>query len=211
MQRGLTKLWSWRVTAMVAATTALSCGTGIRDGDGEVYMFKTIDAPGDRLVLGEATLDVGEGCLDSPTVITLRRFSTIDHTGAIGPVFELQVPTPGTFKGDPRIEISTSDTVAAASSSTIGFLVPGGSNEQWVPDTPQPAPPCSSGVVCGPVQIKSFTEPGGTTSPLPPTTRLEFAIVTQCQEDQDCPLYQACSSRACQECYPGSTCNYPSS
>jgi hypothetical protein len=209
MQRGLSTKWPWRVTAVLAVAMVLSCGTGIRDGEGDLYVRKTVGPAGGQLVLGEATVDVWQDCLASPTPITLRRYATIDHSGAVGPVFEIQVPTPDTFKNDPRIGITTSAVVADNSASKIGFLVPGVANEQWVPDSKPASPPCFPPVVCGPVQILEFTNPGGTNDPALTTTRLQFAIVTQCQSTGNCSASQACNSGACQECPTGALCNPP--
>jgi len=206
MQRGLSKYWPWRVAAVLAVTAALSCGTGIRDGEGEVYVSKTVDYPGDTLVLGEATLELGIGCVEAPALITLRRFPTIGHSGAVSPVFEIQVPTPDTVKRDPKISIATSPDVAGNSASVIGFLVPGVKDEQWVPDSPTTKLPCSSGVVCGPVQSGGFENPG---SGILPTTKMDFAIVQKCGDIGECGLLQACNSSACQACMTSGQCNYP--
>jgi hypothetical protein len=194
------------VAAVLAVTTALSCGTGIRDGEGEVYVSKTVDYPGDTLVLGEATLELGIGCVEAPALVTLRRFPTIGHSGAVSPVFEIQVPTTDTVKRDPKISIATSPAVADNSASVIGFLVPGAKDEQWVPDSPTMKLPCLPGVVCGPVQSGGFQNPG---SGISPTTKMDFAIVQQCGGIEDCGLYQGCSSNACQACATNSPCNYP--
>jgi hypothetical protein len=195
--------------ALLAVAATASCGTGIHDGEGDWYVSKTIDQSGGQLVLGEATLDVKEHSLKSPpTLITLRRFPTVQHSGAVGAVFEIQIPTPDTFSNDPRIAISTSDAVATTTGSMIGYLVPGVDNEQWVPDSTPAVPPCSGAVVCGPVQSQAFT-PGGAADAGLATARLQFAIVTQCDSAAICPFGQTCSSRACQQCAAGGPCNYP--
>jgi hypothetical protein len=193
----------------LAAATTMSCGTGIRDGKGEVFVVnRTIGPEGGQIVLGEATLDVGPHCLNDSTLITLRRFPTIDHAGAIGAVFEIEIPTPDTFQLEPQIGISTAGSVAANQASMIGFLHPGIADEQWVPDSPSPLLlPCSQQAVCGRVQSGEFKSPG---SGLLPTTKLDFAIVTHCDLIGDCSGSQTCSSSACQQCYDVSSCNPPS-
>lgn len=193
----------WRVIAVLAMAATMSCGTGIRDGEGDLYATKTIGPEGGQILLQEATLDVPTLSLTEPKSITMRRFQTIDHTGAVGPVFEIQIPTPDIFAIDPQIGIVTSDAVAANQAATIGFLYPGISNEQWVPDTSRPFPACSSPTVCGPVQSGGFWKPNGG---LPPTTKLDFAIVTQCASTSDCEVNQTCSSTACQQCVEISSC-----
>ena len=209
MQRGLSTYWPWRVTAVLAATTALSCGTGIRTvEEQEVAISRTIDQEGFDLKLGEATLNVCKNCLDSAALITLRRFHSYDHhLGAVGPVFEIELPTPDTFQIDPRIVIEASSAFAVKDSPVIGFLVPGGTNEQWVPDSTSANPPCTAPNICGPVQIQSFTNPGS--GALSPTNRIEFAIVKKCGKTTECGPSQACTSSACQECQSGSECNLP--
>jgi hypothetical protein len=209
MQRGLSTFWPWRVPAVLAVTTALSCGTGIRTIEvQEVAVSRTIDSEGFDLKLGEATLNVGMGCLEQPALIILRRFHSYDHhLGAVGPVFEIEIPAPDTFKCDPRIVIASSSTFAKKDSPVIGFLVPGGTNEQWVPDSTLANPPCTAPIICGPVQNQSFTNPGS--GSLSPTNRLEFAIVRKCGQTTDCGPSQACTSGACQQCQLNGECNPP--
>ncbi len=207
MQRGVLKIRPWGVIAVLAMATTTSCGTGIRDGEGYAYVTKTIGPEGGQIVLREATLAIYPQNLKEPATISMRRFPIIDHAGAVGPVFEIQIPTPTTFDLDPDIRIVTSDVVASNPASRIGFLFPGIANEQWVPDTSSPFQPCSPPTVCGPVQRDGFIHPGGTGSALSPTTTLDFAVVTQCGSIGDCAARQTCSSNACQQCYTVTSCN----
>ena len=208
MQRGLSKYWPWRVIAVLAVTTTLSCGTGIRDGDGYVYVNQLVDQDGMYIVLREATLNIKSDSLRyPPTLIKLHRFPTIEQAGAVSAVFEIEIPTYDTFTNDPMLAISTSFDRASNPSSKIGYLVPGVDKEQWVPDSQSASPACDPPLVCGPVQAQEFEKPGGTKYPQLTTTRLEFAIVTQCQSDADCPGLQNCSSNACQDCLTGTLCN----
>ncbi len=210
MQRGVLKIRPWGVIAALAMATTMSCGTGIRDGEGYAYVTETIGPEGGQIQLQEATLDVWPACLKEPAAITMRRYPTIDHSGAVGPAFEIQIPTPTTFVGNPDIEIVTSDVVASNPTSTIGFLYPGvpGPDQQWVPMTSMPFQTCYPPTVCGPVQILGFSQDQGGT--LPPTTKLDFAIVTHCASNGDCAARQTCSSNACQQCYEVTNCNPPS-
>jgi hypothetical protein len=209
MERGRQIRWPWRLTAVLAVTTALSCGTGIRTVEGEVEVSKIIDKDGFDLKLGEATLNVKKDCLDGPALIILRRFHTYDHhPGAVGPVFEIEIPTFDTFKQDPRIVIETLPTTAISKSSFIGFLVPGVDNEQWVPDSVDSTkadPPCSPPDICGPVQLLGFPQPDS--SAASQASRLDYAIVKKCQDISECGLNQACSASACQECATSGPCN----
>jgi hypothetical protein len=209
MERGRQIKWPWRLTAVLAVTTALSCGTGIRTVEGEVEVSKIIDKDGFDLKLGEATLNVKKDCLDGPALIILRRFHTYDHhPGAVGPVFEIEIPTFDTFKQDPRIVIETLPTTAISKSSFIGFLVPGVDNEQWVPDSVDSTkadPPCSPPDICGPVQLLGFPQPDS--SAASQASRLDYAIVKKCQDISECGLNQACSASACQECATSGPCN----
>jgi hypothetical protein len=209
MQRGISIRWPWVGIAVLAVAATVSCGTGIRDGQGDLYVTKTIGPEGGQLVFREATLIVWPNDLSAPASITMRRFPTIDHAGAVGPVFEIQIPTPTTFIGDPDIQIVASDVPTPNPASTIGFLVPGIANEQWVPVTSQPFLSCSSPTVCGPVQSGGFNHPGGTGSGLSPTAKLDLAIITQCASNADCAGRQTCSSTACQQCVEISNCNPP--
>jgi hypothetical protein len=203
MQRVVLNMGPWGLIAALAMATTMSCGTGIRDGESEFSMTKTIGPEGGQIVLQEATLDIPTLSLKDPETITLRRFWTIDHTGADSPVFEIQIPTPNIFNLDPQIGIVTSDAAAANPAATIGFLYPGISNEQWVPDTSKPFLACSPPTVCGPVQSDGFENPSGA---VPPTTKLDFAIVTGCASNADCEINQTCSSLACQQCVEVTSC-----
>jgi hypothetical protein len=165
-----------------------------------------LDSQGGRIVLGELTLDVWENCLASSATIIVRRYDTIKHTGAIGPVFEIELPTADTFINDAQLSIATSADVLACDSCTIGFLVPSLTPQQWVPDSPASPPKCLlPGVVCGPLQIQSFSKPKADSTFN--TTIVQFAIVKQCGSNSDCSLNQACSSRACQQCPTSALCN----
>jgi|GEM_PF-6492456 len=207
MESGASTNRSCALAAFVAGTATLSCGPGVHDGRGEVFTSQTIDQRGGQLVLREGTLDVWQECLSGPVTITLRRYDSIDHRGAVGPVFEIQVPTPDTFRKDPRIGIAASSLVAGSASSVIGFLVPGVASEQWVPDSSVTISDCLPGVVCGPVQRLSFINPGGSIDPSLTTTLLRLAIVTRCTSNEDCASQQACNSGACQQCPTSSLCN----
>jgi hypothetical protein len=196
-------MWPWLGTAVLAVAASVSCGTGIRDGQGDLYATKTIGPEGGQIVLREATLDFGLNCVDPPAPITLRRFDSIAQTGAVGPVFQIQVPSPGTFNNQPTITISTLDTVASDSRYAIGFLVP--AIRQWFPNTNTNPPPCAaSSALCAEVQIQSFTQPNGPQDPLK-TTTLDLAIVQKCMANSECPTGQnmVCSGTACQLCSSG--------
>ncbi|HEX7505416.1 MAG TPA: hypothetical protein VF550_01510, partial [Polyangia bacterium] len=144
-------------------------------------------------------------CLASSATIIVRRYDTIKHTGAIGPVFEIEVPFAETFINDLQLSIATTADVLACETCTIGFLVPSLSPQQWVPDSPATPPKCLPGVVCGPLQIQSFSKPKADSTFT--TTIVQFAIVKQCDSNIDCSVNQACSSRACQQCPTSSQCN----
>src|SRR6266498_5751188 len=101
MKRALTNLPSWIASLVALVATVPSCGRGIHDGEGEVYAKKTVDRNGDRLILGEAVLDVWPNCLAGPTVVTLRRAQTLGPSGAVSSIFQLEIPTPDAFTNDP--------------------------------------------------------------------------------------------------------------
>jgi hypothetical protein len=107
----------------VAAAAGLSCGAGIHGDEGWYYVSGSIDSSGGQLVLREGTLIVARNCVEEAVPITLRRQDRIDHSGAIGPVFTIEVPSPTTFVNDPQINIATSAAVASSASSTIGYIV----------------------------------------------------------------------------------------
>jgi len=193
MKRALTNLASWIASLVALAATVPSCGSGIHDGDGEVYMTKTIDDNGGQIVLREAVLDVWAKCLPGPTPIALRRYESIDNTGAISPVFQLEIPTPDAFKSSPRLSISASAEISNSGSFEIGHLVPDGHPEQWIPEQPRTSGCDLPLSVCDPLQLVAFT-----TSPT--TSKLDYAIVKLCQFPSDCLPNQSCQSGACQYC-----------
>ena len=162
----------------------------------------TLDEWGSQIQFNELTVDVGEYSLVSSATITVRRYDSIKHAGAIGPVFEIEVPSANTFINDPQLSIATSADVLACETCTIGFLVPSLTPQQWVPDSPAVPPKCLPGVVCGPLQSQSY----GKDSPNA-TTIVQFAIVKQCDSNSDCLSRQACTSRACQQCPTSGQCN----
>jgi hypothetical protein len=166
---------------------------------------QTFDPQGGQLVFGELTLDIWEDCLAATSLIIVRRYDSIKHAGAIGPVFEIELPTSDTFINDPLLSIAAPADVLSCDRCTIGFLVPSLTPQQWVPDSPATPPKCAAGVVCGPLQIQSFSKPKADSSFS--TTIVQFAIVKQCGANSDCLSNQACTSRACQQCPASSVCN----
>ncbi len=207
MERRESKSWPGLFAVVLAAGAGLSCGTGIRDGRGEVFTTEIVGPDGAELSLREGALEVWPNCVAAQSTITLRRYDRIEHLGAVSPVFEVQVPTSDTFKNDPGIVIETSADVAESSKSVIGFLIPGSPNEQWIPISSTSSAPCPTGTLCAPVQRLSFSNPGGTNPPTFTTTILQLAIVTRCGSTAECPSRQACNSGACQRCPTGSPCN----
>ena len=199
-----------RIAALVACAAGFSCGTGIRDNSYEGAVTQKIGPEGGQIALMEGTLDILPDCLGVSTPITLRRYPSIKHTGAIGPVFEIQVPEPGTFTHDPVIEILLPSEVATDPKKAyeMGLLVPG--VDQWFPITTLLSSDftCPSANACGDLQINEFTSPdGGQDKNITETTVLQFAIVQSCLETKECLKGLACNSHACQECPTGSICS----
>jgi hypothetical protein len=197
-----------RIATLVACAAGLSCGTGIRDGNDEESVTRTIGPEGGQIAFMEGALDILPTYVDGFAKITLYRYASIKHTGAIGPVFEINVPDPETFKKDPIIEVVTSSEVANGSGNVMGLLVPG--VNQWFPTTSSTPIDfsCPSLNVCGALQREEFTRPdGGKNTSITSTTTIQFAIVRQCDSDGDCPSQQACNSHACQQCVLNGPCN----
>jgi hypothetical protein len=212
MERRVSTIQFCAIAACLAGGLAISCGKGISDGRGEVFATQVFGPEGGRMELQEATLDICLGCLDGPSTVTLRRYDRVDPKGAVGPVFEIEVPAPTTFQNSPRIGIRTKPVVLASPNSFIGFLIPGAPvlDRQWIPDsTTSQSAGCPSSAICGPVQSQSFSNPGGTLHPdILPTNVLRLAIVAMCPGgNADCSSQQACTSGACQQCPAGSLCN----
>lgn len=198
-----------RAAAMcLAAGLAVSCGKGISDGRGEVYASATFDVNGGRLQVGGGTLDLYTGTVAEPATITLRRYEEVVPAGAVGPVYEIELPKPDTFKtNDPRLSIHTTPEVLGSGKATLGFLSPMDNGVMmWVPSTtparPEGAP---SGSVFGTVQIGSFIRPNGGKSPA--TNVLRMAILMSCSNRGECGSNQACPANVCQQCLNNSDCN----
>jgi hypothetical protein len=187
-------------------TLALAgCGNGIRDVNAEDSVTTNIDPSGGQIRLMEGVLDLAHGCVDAPTPITFGRYHSVDHVGAVGPVFEVRVPEPSTFQLDPHIGISTSSDVHADPRNVIGFMIP--VIGQWVPaTTPVGDFTCPPSSVCGTVQRLAYVNPGNLGDAGVTTRTLDLAIVRKCNATEECPSDQACSSGACQACAPGVPC-----
>ncbi len=188
----------------------MACGQGLSDGKGEFFATETFDVQGGRMQLDGAILDIWPGSVGGPSAITMRRYEQVSPAGAIGPVFEIALPSADAVKNnDPRLGIDTTADVKASPWATIGFLSPTASGlDVWVPDSTNTRQDgCPSLAICGPVQLGSFLAPGDASLNLPPTSQLRLAIVKLCASRADCGANQSCVARACQQCVSLSDCN----
>ena len=197
-----------RGAALVACAAGISCGTGVHDGEGDWYVTRIVDPAGGEIAFKEAILHVSLDSLDGPAPITLRRYPTIEHAGAIGPVFEIEVPKPETLTKDPGIGILASSDVVSDPNNVIALRVP--AVGWWFPATS--ATPvdfaCPTLNKCGDVQVKEFTTPDGAQVVGLTTTTLQIAIVQKCGKTSECATGQdlACNAGACQTCPQDSVC-----
>jgi hypothetical protein len=198
------------VAAFLAGAAGFSCGAGVHDGRGEVFVTQTVDKDlGGTLVLREATLRVPPLALDAASVpITLRRFEAgpVD-VGARTPVFEIGVGSAYTFILDPELDISVSPDDAMASNLVLAYWDSVAEPQAWVPTTSPPPAPCQSPVVCGQVQIQAFSDPDHKGDAGDVCKALRFGVVQSCGTTADCPSQQACSANACQRCPDPSNCH----
>jgi hypothetical protein len=203
MERGTTKDRLRAAATIAAAAAGVSCGTGIRDGEGYFFVSETIDQKGGQLALREAILDICEGCMPLAGTVTLRRYEQIELSGAIGPIFQIETPSPDSFANDASISIATSPAVAKAARSAIGSLptIDGSVVGQWTPNAVDATQACMPGSVCGRVTRASFA--GSTVA----TNTVYFAILERCSAMEDCPSKQTCTSAACQDCPKEVPCN----
>jgi hypothetical protein len=200
MERRESTIWLGVVAVCWAVVSGLSCGTGIRDGRGEVFTTETMGMDIGRIELREAVLDYWEGTVLAPTSITLRRYDQVEPAGAVGPVFELEIPSADALQKQPRLGIRTTPEVKASDKSVIGFVHP--VTGDWIPNSSNSRQDgCPASAICGFVQTLSFTDA--------PTRVLRLAIVTKCGGLADCPALQTCTAGACQQCLDFSpyTCN----
>jgi hypothetical protein len=196
------------VWAGVAAAFVVSCGSGLHDGKGEVFTYSTVEPTGGTVALSDAVLRVYQGVVASPALIALRAYDHVAPAGAIGPVIEIELPAPDTFKADPRLDIrGDADVATAPDLFTMGFLSPMTTDLWiWVPDSTSSFPDCPEGFVCGPVQSQSFTKPAGG-GVIPPTKVLRLAILRACQSIADCGSNRTCQGGVCQQCLSPTNCN----
>jgi hypothetical protein len=200
MERGVSKTnLLTAVTLWSLAGGALGCGAGLYDGDGSAEVTKSIDINGGVITLGQATMTINSNCVAVTSAITLRRFQSINQTGACSPVFQIEVPTSDTFTCDPTLEIMLSPNVDPTKKNLrLGFLLPTDlAQEQWVPLTSMPVSNPSR--VSDRIQTLNFSNNG--------RTAVDYAVVIQCSSNADCPPLQGCSSNACQGCNLNGPCN----
>jgi hypothetical protein len=209
MERGVLMNRLCTVAAFLAGAAGLSCGAGVHDGRGEVFVTQTVDNDlGGTVVLREATLRVPSGAVDSPSAsITLRRFDADTYTGDRSPEFEISLPSPFTFTQDPELDISVTPDVPGISDLVLAYWDSVAEQPAWVPTTSLPPVPCQSPDVCGQVQIQAFSDPDHKGDAGTRCSALRFGIVQRCGETSDCLSNQACSAGACQRCSGISNCN----
>jgi hypothetical protein len=193
MSRALPSRLARAAVLAAALCCGLDCGAGIYDGKGSAEITRLIDRAGGEISLGQARLLIGPGVLLDPTAVTLRRIPSVEHSGAYGPVFEIQIPVPGLFQHDPTLEILVPSIGINQASLTLGVLDPSLPPDvvQWVPISSAHLDPTQT-LVQGPVQ-------GFANKPV-----LQFGAVVRCAQLTVCPEGQACNSGACQQCPVGS-------
>jgi hypothetical protein len=211
MERRVSKCNVRAAALCLAAGLALSCGKGISDGRGEVFAFSTADPTnGARIELGEATLNIYPGDVDQPRTIALRRYNEVIPSGAVGPVFEIALPTSDSLVAEGRLDIRVPAEVLAApaGSYVMGFLVPSGLpiGWQWIPTTSKTYSDCPATSICGAVQTQSFTEPAGDKALA--SSVLRMAIIKRCPNGiGDCGSLRTCQADICQQCNNPTFCN----
>jgi hypothetical protein len=204
MERRVSKRMSL-LAALFAGAAGVSCGAGIHDADEEKSMTKVVRTTGSTIDFMGASLEVFEGCVAEDKQIKLTWRRSISHTGALSSVYEVEVPTPDTFKKDLQINIPTTQKIAGDPNNVIGFMVP--AIGVWVPDTSKASNPCSGSMVCGPVQSQTFDNPDPLNYPDLKTNVLRLAIVTRCGSGYSnvCPSGQSCErAGVCQACVDSS-------
>jgi hypothetical protein len=189
--------WAAILATGVGACPAMlaGCGAGVYDGLGRTQVTKIIPIDGGNVVLGQARFTIGTNTLDVPTEVILSRIPTIAHTGAYGPVFQIDVPSGSVFHQDATFELTVDSIGANQPTLTLGSL--DGSQslaiQQWVP-------------ISGSVLNSNQTQLTGSIHRLASMTALQLGAIVKCPPTTTCPAGQACNSGACQQCPTGSTC-----
>jgi hypothetical protein len=162
---------------------------------------QVFDANGGQVTLGAATLTIGPGSFrdSTPVQIVMRRFESIPHAGAYGPVFQISVPAPHLFRQLARLTLQVPDLGPLQSflpSVALGTLDPSHAlvDQQWIP-TYDTALSSDQKTVSG--SLTDFEN----------QTVVQFAVVIGCGAGaMSCPPGLACNSSACQQCPTLSNC-----
>lgn len=157
---------------------------------------KDIGSGGGTIQLGTATLTIGSGTFkDGTTVsVTIRELSSVDHSGAYGPVYEISVPSAKLFLNDPQLTLTTPSVGDNQASLALAMLIPSLSpaNQQWVP-------------VYNTKLSDDETTLTGSVTGFGNASVLWLGAVIKCSTSSTCPAHQACNASACQQC-PTLTC-----
>ncbi len=185
--------------ALLAGGAAVSCGSGLHDGDEEQWTTAEVSAGASIEFMGAKLSLCGE-CLAGAADISLGWRRKSDHVGARSAEYAIKVPSSDTLQRAPTITISAAPALATDSMSVIGVLRRGDAGEMlWIPDQ-ESADACVSSTtsVCGPVQIGIFKDSDNSV--------MRFAIVQKCGKTAECRPGESCSGNACNHCSSTSNC-----
>jgi hypothetical protein len=158
---------------------------------------KIVDDTGAELILDEARLTIGPGTFQTPTLVTLRKLASIDHSGARGPVFEIAVPGIGLFRQVAKLTLQVQSIGANQQYLALGWLDPSQSVavQQWVPASDSRLSADQTSVT-------------GSVTGFGSASVLQYSAVVSCTTPGvvQCQSGEACNAGACQQCPTGGVC-----
>lgn len=182
-------LRSPRTKGLVAALLLTGCGPGLDDGAGPREVTQVLGPSGGEVVLSQGRFTFSPDSLATNTTVTVRRMPTGLAGGALGAVFQVELPLGiGLGKQDPIATIA----VPADSDRDhvrLGFLSVAGPADEpryWIPVQESAFDP-SEVAVNGP--MAAFRDKPNV---------VQFAAVFTCSLGNKCPSGRICQSGACQ-------------
>jgi hypothetical protein len=155
---------------------------------------------GDTLSLDGAALVIGQGTFLSQQPVTLQ-ITTVDHSGAIGTVFKISVPSINLVQEDPTLTLQIPQNVPTSELPNLGIGVLDPSlplaQQQW-------------SFLQNPKVSQDQTSVTALATGLDNTSTLDYALVLLCDSNLTtntaCPACMACNAGVCQQCPTNSPC-----
>ncbi len=166
-----------------------ACGSGLDDGAGSREVSKVLGSSGGDIVLSQGRFTFSPDSLAGDTTVTVRRMPTGLAGGALGAVFEVEMPSGvGLGTQDPEAAIAVTKH-SDRDHVRLGFLPVTDAVEgprYWIP-VQESEFDAAEIAVRGP--MAAFRERGNV---------VQFAAVYTCATTDECPRGRDCQAGACQ-------------